>query len=74
MPGHTKTEKQEIEQVEFTKQTSGEEMQSTEVSNVNFKKSQKQTSRSPENKLLGSQASQMFFLPKFFWCRLWLFC
>ena len=52
MPGHTKTEKQEIEQVEFTKQTSGEEMQSTEVSNVNFKKSQKQTSRSPENKLL----------------------
>ena len=51
MPGHTKTEKQEIEQVEFTKQTSGEEMQSTEVSNVNFKKSQKQTSRSPENKL-----------------------
>ena len=52
MPGHTETEKQEAEQVEFTKQTSGEEMQPTEVSNVNFKKSQKQTSRSPENKLL----------------------
>lgn len=35
----------------FTKQTTEEKVENTEVYKTNFKKSQKQTSRSPENKL-----------------------
>ena len=43
--------KEKSKMVKFTNQTSVEEEETEEVYISNFKKSQKQTSRSPENKL-----------------------
>lgn len=41
----------EVKEQKFTKQTTEEKVEDTEVYKTNFMKSQKQTSRSPENKL-----------------------
>ncbi len=51
MPEKTEEKSLEDELKKFKKQTSEENEESTEVYNSNFMKSQKQTSRSPENKL-----------------------
>ena len=51
MPEKTEEKSLEDELKKFKKQTSEENEESTEVYNSNFKKSQNQTSRSPENKL-----------------------
>ena len=51
MPEKTDEKKFEEELEKFKKQTSVENEESTEVYNLNFMKSQNQTSRSPENKL-----------------------
>lgn len=51
MPGQKEEKVLEETSEKFINQTSDEKSADTEVSNVNFKKSQKQTSRSPQNKL-----------------------
>ena len=54
--------KEKPKMVKFTNQTSVEEEKIEEVYISNFKKSQKQTSRSPENKLQGIQLMKVTFL------------
>ena len=51
MPGQKEEKALEETSEKFINQTSDEKTANTEVSNVNFKKSQKQTSGSPQNKL-----------------------